>query len=266
MTSEHVSHAGLTAQVFDGIANEYALGQATRLDVARVPELVAATQEDVALDVATGTGALATALAPAVRCVIAADISDGMLDVAKERAAGLRSPVFLNASAESLPFADRQFQIVTCSRALHHMVDPAAAINEMARVLEFGGRLLIVDNITYEEGELARKHNELERLRDPSHAQTLTLTALERMIGDAACTVKSTDVTSSTRPLAQWLADAGRPFETSEPAVEFVDRGLSSDDDFFARHVSVDEQGEKILSHRTAWILAERTTEEPFNG
>jgi ubiquinone/menaquinone biosynthesis C-methylase UbiE len=99
-----------------------------------------------ALDVGCGTGAVARRLARADRGgrVTGLDRSPAMLAVA--RAAAAREGVAIDwreGAAERLPFADADFDLVTCQFALMFFADRAAALGEMRRVLRPGGRLAL---------------------------------------------------------------------------------------------------------------------------
>ena len=61
-----------------------------------------------------------------------------------------RHPEPFTAVAETLPFADDSFDLVTCQTVLIHAADPGAVIDEMIRVTRPGGRILAVEpnNIT----------------------------------------------------------------------------------------------------------------------
>jgi ubiquinone/menaquinone biosynthesis C-methylase UbiE len=71
------------------------------------------------------------------------DATAEMLGVARRRLGGRAALVAAEAGA--LPFADRAFDAVTSSSALHYVADPARACAEMARVLRPGGTLVITD-------------------------------------------------------------------------------------------------------------------------
>ena len=106
---------------------------------------------DRVLDVACGAGALVIEIAPRVERAVGVDISDGMLEIARSRlvAAGKDAPVadveFLRGPSDALPFPDGSFTALVCTTALHHFPDPQGSIDEFARVLEPGGRLVIGD-------------------------------------------------------------------------------------------------------------------------
>jgi len=95
------------------------------------------------LDLATGSGDLALAIeraCPATQ-VTGADFCEPMLQ--RARAKGLRRTVV--ADALHLPFPDRSFDAVTVAFGLRNMESWPAALREMARVLNPGGHLLILD-------------------------------------------------------------------------------------------------------------------------
>jgi SAM-dependent methyltransferase len=131
---------------------------------------------DVALDIATGGGHTALALAPHVARVIATDITGEMLEAARTHVggSGASNVEYRLADAEVLPFADASFEIVTCRIAAHHFPHPRSFVSEAARVLRTGGRLVLQDQVVPADPDAARVVNEFEALRDPSHAQALS--------------------------------------------------------------------------------------------
>lgn len=101
------------------------------------------------LDVATGTGDLARALARRVGPsgqVCMTDINGEMLARGRDRTldSGLLLPA-IQCDAERLPFADASFDCVTVGFGLRNMTHKQTALREMARVLRRGGRLLVLE-------------------------------------------------------------------------------------------------------------------------
>jgi demethylmenaquinone methyltransferase/2-methoxy-6-polyprenyl-1,4-benzoquinol methylase len=88
------------------------------------------------LDVATGTGAVALQLVEQGHTVVGIDQSPEMLAVARER---LPAVEFHEGRAESLPFADGEFDALTFTYLLRYVADPAATLRELARVVKPGG-------------------------------------------------------------------------------------------------------------------------------
>ena len=115
------------------------------LDLARLGE------SGRALDVGTGTGDFALALfarSPRTATVTGVDISSGMLEIARRRAAkaGL-GPRYerLVASVESLPFADGVFDVAMAGFVIRNVSDIPRGLREIRRVLRPGGRAVILD-------------------------------------------------------------------------------------------------------------------------
>jgi demethylmenaquinone methyltransferase/2-methoxy-6-polyprenyl-1,4-benzoquinol methylase len=101
------------------------------------------------LDVATGTGMVAFALAARGATVVGLDQSEAMLGGAQARL--LRTPQlaerlsFVIGEAETLPFADAEFDALSFTYLLRYVDDPAATMCELARVLKPGGRIAMVE-------------------------------------------------------------------------------------------------------------------------
>jgi ubiquinone/menaquinone biosynthesis C-methylase UbiE len=110
---------------------------------------LALTESDVLLDVGCGTGAAVRDAAPMVTRAVGFDLSPGMVAQATERArdAGLANVEFHTGDVSGrLPFEDGAFTALVCTTAFHHFPRPLDTINEMARVLAPGGRLVIADS------------------------------------------------------------------------------------------------------------------------
>ncbi len=124
-----------------------------------------------ALDIATGGGHTALAIAPSVREVVATDLTPEMLAVAESfiRGKGTTNVTFQEADASALPFGEAEFDLVTCRIAPHHFPDCAQFVREAARVLKPGGLAAVIDNVVPGDPLAARHINAFEKLRDPSH-------------------------------------------------------------------------------------------------
>ncbi len=145
----------------------------------RLLEVIQPRPEWRALDLATGGGHTALAVAPHVKEVVATDLTAEMLVAAEQfiRGKGVANIAFREADATALPFGDGEFDLVTCRLAPHHFPDCAQFVREMARVLRSpdsasarpGGIAAMIDNTVPENIAAARHINALEKLRDPSH-------------------------------------------------------------------------------------------------
>ena len=101
------------------------------------------------LDIATGSGDLAVALAPRVMPggeVWITDINRRMLERGRDRLLDAGAPPrAVQCDAERLPFASERFDCVTVCFGLRNMTRKQAALEEMRRVLKPGGRLVVLE-------------------------------------------------------------------------------------------------------------------------
>jgi demethylmenaquinone methyltransferase/2-methoxy-6-polyprenyl-1,4-benzoquinol methylase len=143
--------------VFDSVADRYDLmndlmsGGAHRLWKQFTLSLTGLRPGGRALDIAGGTGDLASGLARQVGntgLVVLADINARMLQHGRDRLIdrGLTAMLqYVQADAERLAFADGSFDCVTIGFGLRNVTDKAAALASMRRVLRPGGQLLVLE-------------------------------------------------------------------------------------------------------------------------
>lgn len=138
---------GATEQYFDRVAGQWEkmrrqfFGDGVRLAVMRAAGI---SQGDTVADVGTGTGFLAEAALDQGARVIGIDSSEAMLAKVTKRFAG-RDFQARRGNVDLLPLQTSEVETVIANMVLHHAPDPARAIQEMARSLKPGGRLVITD-------------------------------------------------------------------------------------------------------------------------
>jgi len=101
-------------------------------------------------DLGCGTGQVSAALAPFVARVVAVDASAAMLQAAKKRVHGLANVDLRRGELEALPIDDARLEAATLMLVLHHVPQPERALEEVARVLKPGGRLVLVDMLPHD--------------------------------------------------------------------------------------------------------------------
>ena len=129
----------------DSAAYDQFTGQWSRLFVPSVLEAAGVDQGCRVLDVSTGTGEAALAIAPVIGTsglLVGADIAPAMLECARTR---LHRAAFLPVAADgqALPFADGSFDAVICQLGLQFFPNPGLGLMEFRRVLRDGGRVAI---------------------------------------------------------------------------------------------------------------------------
>ena len=108
-------------------------------------------------DLGCGSGHLTALLAPFVKRVVGIDASEAMLAQAHARLSGMTNTELHLGELEALPIADAVLDAAVLSLVLHHAPDPRRVLDEAHRVLNAGGRLLIVDLLPHERVEY-REH------------------------------------------------------------------------------------------------------------
>jgi ubiquinone/menaquinone biosynthesis C-methylase UbiE len=107
-------------------------------------------------------------------------LAEGRLDIVGH---GLefRAAVALNGR---LPFPTATFDVLTCTRAYHHVSDIRGALLEARRVLKPFGRLLATDHSGPDVLEAMDFVNKVSRLRDRSHADALSPSEWRNLLAD----------------------------------------------------------------------------------
>ncbi|PKQ37812.1 MAG: SAM-dependent methyltransferase [Actinobacteria bacterium HGW-Actinobacteria-1] len=198
----------LSRERFAEHADEYvrSVAHAAGADLEKLVELTRAQPQWVALDVATGGGHTAIAVAPLVAGMVALDLTPEMLDAARGLAAerGVAGIEFVLGDAEALPFPDASFDLVTCRIAAHHFPNVQRFVDEVARVLRPGGRFVLQDQCVPENAASATFVNMFERLRDPSHNRALSAEAWIEVVGRAGLGVDEVARFEKRMVLEEW--------------------------------------------------------------
>ncbi len=165
------------------------------------------------LDVATGGGHTAAALAGRCGYVVASDLTPSMLREARVLATEHRAGNvgFTAADAEALPFPGEVFDRLTCRIAPHHFPDVRTALAEMARVIRPGGRIGIIDSVVPAEPSLDAFLNGVEKIRDPSHVRSYRVEEWIEFLAGTGLSLLQTASLWKTHSFPEWVARTGRP-------------------------------------------------------
>ncbi len=214
-TVDNASHKQRVQAQFGAAAEYYvrSVSHATGDDLQQLVAWAEGGPERIALDVATGAGHTALALAPLYGRVIATDLTDRMLATAQAfiQSRGVANVEFRRADAEDLPFPDETFDTVSCRIAPHHFTNVARFVAEVARVLRPGGVFLLEDSVAPEDPALAEFLNDAERLRDATHVQSLRVGDWHRLLTDADLAVEAEYLFPKTHAFASWVERARTP-------------------------------------------------------
>jgi ubiquinone/menaquinone biosynthesis C-methylase UbiE len=213
-------------------AEAYATGEhKAGRELQLVADFVAPAGTERVLDIGTGAGHTALALAPRVSSVVLTDPVPTMLATARRlfAEAGVQNAEFVEAVAERLPFPDASFDVVTTRLAAHHFDDVALAMREVARVLRPGGVFIFVDTLAPDDAESATYQDEVETLRDPTHRRIYTQREWIGFSEGAGLRVEKTEVVRKTHDFEPWLERGGEDAATQERVrARFLDAPASA--------------------------------------
>jgi ubiquinone/menaquinone biosynthesis C-methylase UbiE len=163
------------------------------------------------LDIATGAGHTALKVAPHVKEVVAADLTEEMLERVKElqMERNIANVKTMLADAEDLPFEDGAFDAATCRIAPHHFLKVQKAITEVARVLKPDGVFILEDSISPLENELDMFINTAERVRDRTHIRSYSLPEWHAFAAHARFAVEETLIYRKRHDIEDWISRAG---------------------------------------------------------
>ena len=205
--------ARLVQRQFGRQAHNYAVSRshAEGQDLRRLAELMPHDPRARLLDIATGTGHTAFAMAPFVAQVVGLDLTREMLTEAQQLAQkrGIANVRFVQGDALALPFPPQSFELVTCRRAPHHFADIPLFLRQVTRVLVPGGIFGLVDQTTPESQTGAELIETFEKLRDPSHVHALKLSEWQQAFEEAGLHVRHLELDMEERDVADYLDVAG---------------------------------------------------------
>ncbi len=194
--------------------------------------------DERALDVGTGAGALALALAPLVREVVGLDPVPELLELARARARP--NTEFVEGDGTAMPFPGGDFDLGGTHRTLHHVARPERVVAELARVTRAGGHVLVVDQLAPDTRAAAAALHEFETVRDPSHQRLLTDGELRELFAENGLELVRERYEDEPRELSAYLDLAG------------------SEGDRRARAESLAAADPRLLVERIGWYLLER--------
>ena len=242
MKSIHTAVRDQFSQHADYYAQSSAHAKGDTLDV--ILDFAAPKGTERTLDVATGTGFTAFALAPKVASVVATDLTPEMVAKASELAAAqdIKNVTFSVAAAEFLPFATASLDLVTCRLAPHHFQDVPKFLREVHRVLRTAGLFCLADSVSPESEELIAWQNRVETLRDNSHVYGYPPSEWDAMLTDAGFSLEKTAHVRNAQMSFLWWV---RPQQTPPAVVQEIREAFAqlSPDDAKA-HYTVEPAGD----------------------
>jgi ArsR family transcriptional regulator len=208
--------AGAADEYFSRVADDWDKLRALHYSEADIEKAVLAAAGagpfELVIDFGTGTGRMLTLFAGKARRVEGIDLSHQMLTVARSKLqeAGAGNASVRHGDATATPYPDDCASLVIIHQVLHFLDDPARALNEAARVLKPGGKLVVVDfaphTLEHLRTDHAHRHlgvseDDLERWGEKAGLAVKSAKTFRSPDGDKgiAVTVWSADSQKSTK-------------------------------------------------------------------
>ena len=220
-------------------------------------------KSDIVLDIGTGKGHTAIALAPHVDRVIAVDSEEDVVAkcrqyIKESRLVDRIEVIAMNASG-AFPFDSNSFDIVTCRAAFHHFDKGENTLMEVERILRPGGRFVMMDPY-FSSGSLAEWHN-IAKKRETDLAGFRTLDEQIALVREVGLEVIAIVPYLFPRSLDEWIADA------DESIQEELRKGVCSLSGRVRRelhfHHSEDDQEDQFRGWSYAYNVFEMVAVKP---
>jgi len=158
------------------------------------------------LDLGAGTGLLTERIAaryPNARLTLI-DISTSMLDIAKQRFAGVEGVEYIVADYSAYPFDNAKYGLIVSSLSIHHLTHPAKRqlFRTVYDLLEEGGAFVNADQVA---GRTALIDQSYKRQWE----QWIRTSGISAEAADASVERRKLDINATAGDQLQWLNEAG---------------------------------------------------------
>ncbi len=243
-------HTQTIRSEFERAAKTFVERTRGRFDDLGIVEFSRLGPDETVLEVGAGTGNFLQLFAGAAAELIAVDLTKGMLLQARKQFPDMR---LVMADGGNLPLPAGSIDLVTTAQALHHIWKPLPIFKEMRRVMRKDGRLLIVDQVATERYEEVVAMNQLELIRDPSHAVSRPPSALRMLVRAVGLEILDERVVEGEQRMSRWMWPGEFPTERIERVAAYIDEhGHETGMDFWR------DGDDYVFTRRRMMLLAKR--------
>ncbi len=222
-------------------------------DIERLVDLVIPGENDVVLDMVTGLGHVARALALTSKKVTALDPDPEILREAEALTREeLRDRIeWIVGDPLETPFKDKTCDVVSARMALRHMGDGKDFIREVHRILKPSGRFVMIDSLAPPHLHLQGFLGNLLSHNDRSHVKSYTLAELELLLEHEKFDIDLIEIYPKENDFRTWASKLGEDADNTR-MIEKVLQGAST---HARRHFRIIEKNKKVVSFITWMVL-----------
>jgi SAM-dependent methyltransferase len=204
------------------------------------------------VEVGAGAGNFLSKFEEVAGLLVAVDLTHGMLIEARKNNPGIS---VVRAHGARLPIASRSIDLIMSAQAFHHIWEPIPVLRAMRSAMKPDGRMLLVDQLATESFEQIAFMNELEALRDPSHATSRPPSAFRIMVRQAGFEIEDERIVEVRNRFSEWMWPGEFPPERIERVRQHIDKvGAETGMEFRT------EGSDLTFLRRRIMILARRAT------
>ncbi|WP_035432224.1 class I SAM-dependent methyltransferase [Bacillus sp. UNC322MFChir4.1] len=229
-------------------------------DLRSLIEFVQGEKNERLLDIATGGGHVANALAHLFQDIVAFDLTENMLKKAEQfiRSNGHSNVSFVQGNAEKLPFPNESFDTITCRIAAHHFTNVKQFVAEVQRTLEREGFFFLVDNVAPELEEYDDFYNFVEKKRDPSHYRAYKKTEWISLLEHNGLQVQSYITFDKEFNFDWWCEMMDVPKNVRDELTSFMINAPKEMQEWF--HITIENNEVKSFNTEVALFVVRKTS------
>jgi SAM-dependent methyltransferase len=214
-------HTDVLRSEFERTSQTFGERTKGRFDDMGVIEFSRVGEQARVLEVGVGTGNFLSLFDGRSRELIGVDLTPAMLLKARSSFPGWG---LVLGDGARLPLNSRSVDLATTAQTLHHIWEPLPVLREMRRVTAESGNILVIDQIAPERFEQAIAMNELEMIRDPSHASSRPPSALRTLLRVAGLRIVEERIVELKQRFSGWMPSIEFPQRRIEKVKEFIDK------------------------------------------
>ena len=204
----HIAREVFTRSSGSYVARKASVDQASHEAMVR---LSGVKFSDAVLEVACGPAFVGLLFAEKACNVVGVDLAQLEKAAARKTSRGVENLTFVEGDVNSLPFSSEPFDLVACHKAFHHFSNPAQVLQEIRRVLSTQGRLVLGDSLSSDYPAKSALHNEIERMRDPSHVKMYSLAELQNFVSSVGFEIDRYERLEDERDFEWWMSVISPP-------------------------------------------------------